>query len=780
MNESSIQVAPPATAIIDDCTSILNILPGRLSRVQVGEDALLIDGRKRFLFAGDCGYGRLARFAWRDRLLAMKAAGLNAVSFYCVWRFHQPEEERWDWSGNHDLAAFIDLIGELGLYAIFRMGPFVHGEFRNGGYPDWLADKLGRRLRSNDPAYLRHAGEWYRRLIEIAKPRLIDAGGPIIMLQLENELGSAGCKGDDIPRGSGDAEANRRHLEFYCKLIREAGIELPLVDINKIPNRESLLGNCVTTGGHYPASCFATDGELAPFTPHERDGRPYITIETGSGMFLRFFDYPAYRNTNTYQGPIIPAASVEALTHQTAAEGANGVGLFIFCDGQTDGDDNESMIPVRDMNFQAPVSAAGTLRASYRALKRFGWFARAFEAELLGARPDAKWATATACGLAHPGEKPQSADLFAGYGREETQQAHVGEAVPALARVTCGLNLSDSNFLFLRNVSNIHSQWRRDIRIAVTPNQLGCEVYHEYPKLTQLEMPPQSTKILPFFVRLAPHCFLDHSTATLLDRRAFGMGTQVIAHASLEEFTETEVVLPRDSVCRATPGLLVKRKSPNQTVLLGSPSRGIEVAEFSGPEPLRWVLVDSERAGRVWEIGPWVAFSDLNWLESRTAAPNRVEAVALTDRENFTLDLLVPGDCSLAGAEAEFTPVGTPAFGVHRFAGRWKKAVRPALEFVRRDEEDGVILSAAVTPELLETLEDLVIHARYDGAGAQAWLNGKLIGDHYYGRFLEWEIGLARWLTEAGELELHFRDARDLFWELRAVRRLHVTVEMKG
>ncbi|WP_288514282.1 beta-galactosidase [uncultured Victivallis sp.] len=744
---------------------------------QVEKEYLVIGGKPRFIYAGDFSYGRIPRAVWRDRLLMMKAAGINTVSFYCVWRYHETADNVWDFSGNHDVDHLLGLLGELGLYAIFRMGPFVHGEFRNGGYPDFLVEKLGAKLRSNDPEYLGYAERFYRKFLAIAGKHLITSGGPIILFQLENELGSAGCKGDDIPRGDTDDAENRKHLEFYSRLVREAGIDLPFIDINRIEGREELLGSRVDTGGHYPASCFGTDGELSPLRPRENRGVPYISIETGCGMFVRFFDYPAYRNTNGFQGPIIKAPSVEALAQQTVAEGASGVGFFIFCDGQHFGDDNESMIPHRDMNFQAPISCTGTLRDSYRGLKRLGWFLRSFETEILKTHPDPDWCTLRAFGSAHPGENPQSGDLFDGYGREIPAEAAAARALPgrkveALARVTTGLNLSDSNFIFARNVSNIHAGWKRDVRIATTPNRLASEVFQEYPKLVQLELPPQTTKILPFFVKLKERCFLDHSTATLLDRRGYGNAVQLIAFATTDEFTESSFVLPDADPVRATPGLLIKRHSPNLVSAVGSPSRGIEAAEFGGKDGVRFILVDTERAGECCDIAEYAAFSSMQILESVRSGEN-VRISALCDRDFFTLDILSPHPLELHCGEAEVRLQETPGFGIRSFSGNLPGHRAPELSFHRSRAGNDLVLETVVTPDMLRDAADLVLEAVYDGEYGQAFLDGRLISDHYYGKFLVWEIGLAAWSRRSGaeRLTLRIPGGRNCEIKIRLLRK---------
>lgn len=155
-----------------------------MKRIEVGRDYLVIDGVPRFLYGGDFSYGRCRREGWRAGMAKIRNAGMNTVSCYVPWLFHEPQEGEWDFSGNHDLGAFIDLAAEFGLFVILRMGPFVHSEYRNGGFPQWLVDRLGKRVRTNDPEYLKLTKRFYSRIIEIARPRQITTGGPIILLQL--------------------------------------------------------------------------------------------------------------------------------------------------------------------------------------------------------------------------------------------------------------------------------------------------------------------------------------------------------------------------------------------------------------------------------------------------------------------------------------------------------------------------------------------------------------------------------------------------------------------
>ncbi len=146
--------------------------------ITVCMDHLEIEGKPVFIYGGDLSYCRVPRRCWKERMLQMKAAGLNTVTVYSVWAYHQEKRDVFDFEGERDLAAFMDTIAECGMYCISRMGPFVHGEFRNGGLPQWIVDELGTTARTNDSKYLKYAEAYYLRLIEIVRTRQISVGGP--------------------------------------------------------------------------------------------------------------------------------------------------------------------------------------------------------------------------------------------------------------------------------------------------------------------------------------------------------------------------------------------------------------------------------------------------------------------------------------------------------------------------------------------------------------------------------------------------------------------------
>ncbi|MBL7776373.1 MAG: beta-galactosidase, partial [Saprospiraceae bacterium] len=137
-------------------------------------------------------FQRIPRAYWRDRLLKAKALGLNTVATYVFWNALEPKPGRWDFSGNNDLAAFIETAREVGLYVFLRPGPYACAEWDFGGLPAWLLAKPGAKVRCFDLDYMRAAERYVRKLAAVVAPHQIGNGGNVLLLQIENEYGSYG------------------------------------------------------------------------------------------------------------------------------------------------------------------------------------------------------------------------------------------------------------------------------------------------------------------------------------------------------------------------------------------------------------------------------------------------------------------------------------------------------------------------------------------------------------------------------------------------------------
>jgi beta-galactosidase len=134
-------------------------------------------------------YARIPREYWRDRLKKARAMGLNTVSTYVFWNVHEPKPGVYDFSEQLDVAAFIRMVQEEGLYVILRPGPYSCAEWDLGGFPAWLLADPDIVLRSTDEKFMRPAERWLERLGQELAPLQITRGGPIIAVQVENEYG---------------------------------------------------------------------------------------------------------------------------------------------------------------------------------------------------------------------------------------------------------------------------------------------------------------------------------------------------------------------------------------------------------------------------------------------------------------------------------------------------------------------------------------------------------------------------------------------------------------
>ncbi|MGA8743757.1 MAG: beta-galactosidase family protein [Terracidiphilus sp.] len=150
------------------------------------------DGHPYQIISGEMHYPRVPRAYWRDRFRKARAMGLNTITTYVFWNIHEPRPGVYDFSGQNDVAEYIREAQQEGLNVILRPGPYVCAEWDLGGFPSWLLKDRSLVLRSTDPKYLAAINGWFTRLAKEISPLLIQNGGPIIAVQVENEYGSFG------------------------------------------------------------------------------------------------------------------------------------------------------------------------------------------------------------------------------------------------------------------------------------------------------------------------------------------------------------------------------------------------------------------------------------------------------------------------------------------------------------------------------------------------------------------------------------------------------------
>lgn len=358
----------------------------------ITDRAVLRDGVPWVPVSGEIHYSRLPRTRWRERLRQLRAGGVTVASTDVFWLHHSPARGEAHFDGNLDVGAFLDECADAGLEVALRIGPWVHGESRNGGFPDWVQE-LDVRHRSDDPRYLELVREWFGQLAEALDGRA-QPGGPVIAVQLENEL-------YDRPE----------HLVTLKSLAREAGIAAPLWTATAWGGAQLPAGDVLPLFGGYADGFWVDPGEAwhptfrAHFFPsHDWDdpgvgadvrnaqgfaaasatadlhGFPPATCELGSGMATAY-----------HRRPVLTGRDIAALAQVKIGNGSAWQGYFMYAGGrnpaprmqesQDTGYPND--MPELGYDFHAPIGQSGDLADSYALLRDQHAFLAAF-GHLLG------------------------------------------------------------------------------------------------------------------------------------------------------------------------------------------------------------------------------------------------------------------------------------------------------------------------------------------------------------------------------------------------------------
>jgi len=301
----------------------------------------LVNGKRTYIVAGELQYPRTPRAMWRDRLLRIKRAGYNTIQTYAFWNYHEPREGQFDFTGEKDLDAFLKLVHSLDMYAIVRMGPYVNAEWDTGGLPVWLRFKPGLRPMSDNQPFYQAVDPYLAKLYPILVANQIGHGGPILMVQLENEhvMDGGGGGGTDMP--------NAYYKRYYSQ-ARKAGLEVPLF-----------------------FSGLNHDDDPAGASPFDISGRtsPWYSTEFWTGWVGRY-GMDADR-----------AKKLERTTWKVIAYGGAGYTHYTMAGG-TDFDTWNNDQQASSYDFGSPIGQAGDLRDAYYRCKRAAMFATSFPAVL--------------------------------------------------------------------------------------------------------------------------------------------------------------------------------------------------------------------------------------------------------------------------------------------------------------------------------------------------------------------------------------------------------------
>lgn len=364
--------------------------------------AMLRDGRAFFGISGEMHYCRVSPDQWEDAILKMKAGGINIVSTYVFWIVHEEEEGVFRFDGCRNVRRFLEICEKHGMLVIMRMGPFCHGEFRNGGLPDWLYGKPFD-VREDNPGFLAATRRFFRAMHQQMDGHYFAQGGCIIAAQIENEYQHSSAPWEITTGISSEWVNGGRSGEAYMlalkRIMREEGIITPFYTttawggaVTPVEEALPLWGGYSyqpwifynRTGTHpatpeyiYRDNHSNTTPKTYNFEPtYPPESRPYACCEMMGGMMCSY----NYR----FQ---MDMRAVDALANTKLGSGCNLLGYYMYKGGTNPTGLrtpylNESQVSKLSYDYQAALGEFGQVRESYGRLKSLHLFCQTF-AEVL-------------------------------------------------------------------------------------------------------------------------------------------------------------------------------------------------------------------------------------------------------------------------------------------------------------------------------------------------------------------------------------------------------------
>lgn len=247
--------------------------------IQLTKEGIKVDSQFDVLICASLFYFRIPENEWEDRIIKISEAGYNCLDVYFPWNYHEIKEDYWIFDGNRDIKKFLDIVKKYNLYVIARPGPYICSEWDLGGLPSYLLVKEDIRLRDNNKVFIRYVEKWFDKIIPIIADYQITKNGPIIALQVENELDFFNC------------QDRNGYLNSLINIIEKYDIEIPLLACSgqgDVEGATALLDNLVPTFNFYPSiDDRYIEKKVIYYTNlvNERN-LPLIITETGREHFL--------------------------------------------------------------------------------------------------------------------------------------------------------------------------------------------------------------------------------------------------------------------------------------------------------------------------------------------------------------------------------------------------------------------------------------------------------------------------------------------------------------
>jgi hypothetical protein len=676
------------------------------NRLEVNSQYLTWNGRPFYVISGEFHYSRYPAADWEAELLKIKAGGVNTVATYIFWNYHEECMGEFQWDGQRDVRRFVELCAQHGLKVILRIGPFAHGEWRNGGLPDWLYGQPFE-VRSNAPGYLAYVERLYGEIGRQVQGLLFADGGPIIGIQLENEYMHAGAPWEVVdpahavewvPAG----HEGVAHLQALKALAHRSGLNTPLYLVTAwgapIIAHETLP---VYGGYAYPVWIDAPEpSDLYTFQDRRDalDGGAYplIFAEMQGGIQVRY-----------HNRPTVPARSIEALALVSIGKGSNWLGYYMYHGGTTPagrhGFNHERLHPQLSYDFQAPLGEFGEYKDSYHALRLLHLFLAAFGETL---SPMAAVLPANAASIA-----PNNTD-----------------AVRYCARAADG-----SGFLFVNNFQD--HVVTHDLPGVVFKIE-GREGVECIPAAGSLTVAAEACFILPFHQALGDALLLS-ATVQPLTRLDYAGLTHYFCF--VPEGLEAEYCFAAHTVRQVTSALAQHTTGGRLIVTppLG-PEQCLELETAAG-QRVRITTLSRAEALQVWQGQAWGAERVILSAGGLLFNPPGVELRSGA------------AECDLSvwpSLEQRVTAQGAQLDQTNSPDQTRLRLTRPTINLPLTSEHISPRKIMVRLPDGLPAdLAEAYLRVDYEGDTALAFINGRLVADHF-NNGQPWSLGLKRFAAE--------------------------------
>ena len=325
----------------------------------IADGQFLYDGKPTAIYSGEMHYERVPAPYWRHRLKMMKAMGLNAVATYVFWNFHEVAPGKWDWTTDeHNLRKFVQTAQEEDMLVILRPGPYCCAEWEYGGYPWWLQQQEGLVVRCYNQPFLDACRTYVNQLADQVRDLQVTHGGPIVMVQAENEFGSYVSQRPDIP-----LEEHKRYSAAIRQTLIDAGFDIPMFTSD---------GSWLFEGGAIEGALPTANGEdnvenLKKVVDAYHGGKgPYMVAEFYPG-WLDHWNEPFVR---------VPAEHTIRQTQKYLDNGVNfnfymvhGGTNFGFWAGANYNNETNIQPDLTSYDYDAPISEAGWATEKYMGIR---------------------------------------------------------------------------------------------------------------------------------------------------------------------------------------------------------------------------------------------------------------------------------------------------------------------------------------------------------------------------------------------------------------------------